>query len=136
MGQKIITLQIPDELYERLQEAAESSQRSPETVLLESLDLLLSPPSIPNIDEPLAELSSYSDTQLWAVVHRHLPWNQSLRLRELSAKGKQGDLTNDEQAELQYLLDRVDRDMLLRSEALLLLKQRGHDIDVYLKLGA
>jgi len=48
---------------------------------------------------------------------------QSLRLRELSAKGKQEALTADEEWELNELLNLVDRQMLLRSEALLLLRQ-------------
>ena len=61
---------------------------------------------------------------------------QSLRLRELSAKRKQETLTADEERELDDLLNLVDRQMLLRSEALLLLKQRGQDVESYLKLGA
>jgi hypothetical protein len=34
------------------------------------------------------------------------------------------------------LLELVDRQMLLRSEALMLLKQRGQNIDMYTELGA
>lgn len=135
MSNKSITLQLPDELFERVVEAAEAADRPIETVLLESLDVLFPAPNI-GLEQSLNALSDYSDTQLWAVVYRQVPWTQSLRLRELSAKGKQAPLTNSEQHELEQLIDLVDRYMLLRSEALLLLKQRGHDIETYLRLGA
>src|SRR5258707_1171784 len=89
-----------------------------------------------NIDRLLNELPHYSDAQLWAVVNRRLPWPQTLRLRELSGRGKQGALAETEQTELNGLIDQVDRYMLLRSEALVLLQQRGHEINNYLKFGA
>jgi hypothetical protein len=137
MGKKSMLLDIPDDLYQRLQEAAEASDRSPEDIVLETVDLLLSQPSVSaSVDSLLSGLSNYSDTQLWAVVHRHLPWVHSLRLRELNAKGKEGALTSAEENELDGLVTLVDRIMLLRSQALLLLKQRGQDVETYLKLGA
>lgn len=88
------------------------------------------------MNESLAALSNYSDEQLWAVVYHRLPWTHSMRLRELSARQKQSALTNEEQRELDELLLLVDDLMLLRSEALLQLKNRGHNIDLYLKRGA
>jgi hypothetical protein len=81
-------------------------------------------------------MPSYSDAQLWAVVYQRLAWPQSQRLHELSAKNKREELTEDEQSELEYLLTLNDHAMLLRSEALLLLKNRGHDIATYLERGA
>lgn len=136
VGQKSVTLQLPDELYDSVQEAAEASDRAIEMVLLESLGLLFRRPSAADIEAELRELTDYSDAQLWAVVYRRLPWTHSVRLQELSQKNKQGQLTAAEQREIEQLIDLIDRYMLLRSEALLLLKQRGHDVETYLKLGA
>ncbi len=137
MGQKSVTLQLPDDLYERVQEAAEASDRPLEKVLIESLDVLFAHPAESlSTDNLLAEMASYSNAQLWAVVYRRLPWTQSLRWHELSAERKQGTLVDAEQKELEGLVNLVERDMLLRSEALLLLKQRGQDVDDYLKIGA
>jgi hypothetical protein len=48
---------------------------------------------------------------------------------------KLGELTKDEQRELEDLLTANDHAMLLRSEALLLLKNRGYDIATYLQRG-
>lgn len=81
------------------------------------------------------EMSQYSDEQLWGVVNQRLSRSQSLRLRELSKRNKQGILSASEQIELNSIIDMVDRYMLARSEALLLLQQRGHDVRSYFKLG-
>jgi predicted transcriptional regulator len=52
MSERVITIRVPDELYERLQEEAEASQRTPERVLIESAAVLLSPIKPPgNIDQ-------------------------------------------------------------------------------------
>jgi hypothetical protein len=70
------------------------------------------------------------------VVYQRLAWPQSQRLHELSANKKLERLTENEQHELEDLLGSNDRAMLLRSEALRLLKNRGYDIEAYLKRGA
>ncbi len=132
MSQQPISVYLPEELYERIHEAAEETNRSPEEVVVESLGILFNPLSATtDLEADLKSLASYSDEQLWAAVHRRLPWSLSLRLRELSARSKQAALSQQEQGELDTLLELVDRYMLLRSEALLLLKQRGYAVDDY-----
>lgn len=133
MTHKTITLNVPDELYERVQEAADASERSLETVLLESLDVLFGRPA-DDMETLLTLLPNYSDAQLWGLVYRRLHWTDSLRLRDLIAKGKQGTLTEAEERELNRLTEEVDLDMLLRSEALAMLNQRGQDISAYLRV--
>ena len=136
MPGKSITLDLPEDLYEQVRQVAAQSQRSVERVVLESLRLLFVPPSSADLATSLATLSGYTDAQLWAVVYQRLAWPQSQRLHELSAKNKLERLTEDEQHELGNLLSSNDRAMLLRSEALCLLKNRGYDIEAYLKRGA
>jgi len=137
MPGKSITLDLPDDLYEQVHQMAALSQRPVERVVLESLRLLfVPPPSSADLATNLAALSGYSDPQLWAVVYQRLAWPQSQRLHELSANKKLERLTEDEQQELEDLLSSNDRAMLLRSEALRLLKNRGYDIETYLKRGA
>ena len=136
MPGKSITLDLPDDLYERVHQVAAQSQRPVERVVLESLRLLFVPPSSADLATSLATLSGYTDAQLWAVVYQRLAWPQSQRLHELSAKNKLERLTEDEQRELEDLLVSNDRAMLLRSEALRLLKHRGYDTEAYLKRGA
>ncbi len=125
-----ITLQLPEELYQRMREAAEASDRSVEDLLLESASIIF--PDHADLST-LDSLAAFSDGQLWNVVLRRLGENQSLRLHNLSDEQKQRALNETEERELDYLLDLVDRLMLLRSKALLLLKQRGQDVDSYLR---
>lgn len=135
MAEKTITLHIPADLYEQVEKAAQASERNVENVLLDSISLFVNYPQTPQqLDTWVAQLGAYTDSQLWSVVYHRLTETDSFRLRELGDKNTQGKLTTQEQDELDNLLHLVDRDMLLRSEALLLLQQRGHDVESYLKL--
>jgi hypothetical protein len=125
---------FPREIYERAQQIARASNRSVESVLLDGLALLFG--TLPDADVSPDALKDYSDEQLWAVVHQRLAWPQDTRLHELVTLGKRDQLTSDEQAETERLIQLVDHQMLLRSQGLLLLKQRGHDVEMQLKLGA
>lgn len=133
MTEHSVVLKLPAPLYERVRKLAETSNQTVETVLLESLDTLFNQlaPEV-DLEIALAALAAYSDSQLWTVVHRQLDSAQSGRLRDLSARSKQGSLSVDEQHELDALLDMVDQQMLLRSEALRLLQQRGYSVEAYL----
>jgi hypothetical protein len=66
------------------------------------------------------------------VVQQRLPWFQSLRLHELNAQSKKTKLGDSEQRELEKLLNLVDYQMLMRAEAIVLLKQHGHDVSLYI----
>ena len=134
MSQSLMELQIPLEIYERARQIATDSNRSIESVLLDGLTLLFE--SLPDHSLSPDELKNYSDEELWVVVHQRLILPQDTRLRQLVELGKQGQLSTGEKAEMERLMDLVDHQMLLRSEALLLLKQRGHDIEQKLRLGA
>jgi len=134
MPHAILELPIPPAIYERAQEIATTSNRTVESVLLDGLALLFG--ALPDKQTTPDELQAYNDDQLWAMVHQRLAWTQDARLRELIERGKQENLTSAEQAELEALIDLVDHQMLLRSEALVLLKQRGYDVDQLLKRGA
>jgi hypothetical protein len=79
------------------------------------------------------KLESLSDDQLWTVVHQSFSATQDERLRELTARSKTGRLSDDEQGEMEILLHAFDGYVLLRSQALLLLKQRGYDVEHRLK---
>ena len=134
MSEASFHLDIPEPVLKRARQIARENEQSVETVLIESLNLLFG-----NFDERILSpdaLKHYSDEHLWAIVHQRLAWPQDSRLRELAALGDQGQISAAELDEMGGLIELVDHQMLLRSEALLLLKQRGCDIQRYLRLGA
>lgn len=136
MPKKSMTLDLPDDLYEHVRQVAEYSQRPIERVVLESMRFLfVPPPASPDVSICLAALPHYADEQLWAVVSQRLAWPQSQRLQALSAKNTLGTLSDNEQRDVDTLLALNDHAMLLRSEALLFLKNRGDDIEAYRKRG-
>jgi hypothetical protein len=122
-----IRLELPGEVYEHARHAAARSDQSVEAVLVASLALLFGQPP-GGWDHLAAILETLPDEQLWALVYRRLAWPLGSRLHELSARGKQGSLTEEEQTELEALIEEADRYALLRSRALLLLQERGHDV--------
>ncbi|MDQ3247967.1 MAG: hypothetical protein M3Q45_02050 [Chloroflexota bacterium] len=131
MTQQSVLVNLPVELYRRIRGTAQDTNRTVETVLLESLMLLFA--DLSSDAEPLFPvLDTLSDDQLWAVIQRRLTWPESARLRELVATSSIKTLSMHEQSELDSLLEQVDRYTLLRSKALLLLKQRGHPVEKHL----
>ena len=130
-----LQIDLPSDLYARLQEAAARSGRSPEAVLVESLDLLFGEPPRDWMDVEM-HVDRLSDAQLWALVYRRLPWLASARLRELTQQGQQSVLTAAEQAELARLIDEADHLTLLRSRAAAALQERGYDVRGPLRLAA
>src|SRR6185436_15907001 len=96
-------------------EIADDSQRPVESVLIDSLTLLFG--NLPAI--PPEQLETYTDEQLWALVHRLLAWPQDARLHELTLLSKQRSLSPTEQNELESLVNAYDQYVLLRSAALL-----------------
>jgi hypothetical protein len=71
-----------------------------------------------------------SDDQLWELVYRPFPAQIEARSRAITELGRL--LTDEEQAELDQIIHEYDRFVLLRSQALLLLKTRGHDVETRL----
>lgn len=130
-----IQLNLPADLYARIQEAAARSERPMETVLVDSLALLFDAPAA-DWERLAATLDTLNDAQLWALVHRRVAWTAAGRLRDLTARGKQAELSDEERDEIVALVDEADRMTLLRSQALRLLQQRGHDVRGYLQRGA
>ncbi len=126
-----VSVELPEDLYQRIRELAERSDSSVEAVVREGLEEVYGAGS-PSTGTLRARLQAFRDEELWAVVHQRLNVLERARLDELSARAEREKLSDSEQAELNSLMDQVDLLMLLRSHALLLLKERGHDIARYL----
>ena len=132
MKRSTIELELPEDVFEKAQGIAQGANRSVESVLQEGL-LMVFGASLDS-EVSMGSLQNFSDEQLWKIVNHPLSWAQDSRLRELTARSKRDSLTPQELEEQEVLLDALDRRVLLRSRALVLMKRRGLDVDSYLGL--
>ncbi|HEY7347827.1 MAG TPA: hypothetical protein VH599_05865 [Ktedonobacterales bacterium] len=131
MANQSLTLNFPDDLYQRLKARAEGAQRSIEDELLSLAAAALDDEPIPlDIQAAVASLSVLDDAALWQVARAsRLSQEESDESEELHFRRQRGErLTDAEKRRLAVLMHQYDKSLLVRSHALLLLKQRGHDI--------
>lgn len=125
-----VTLQLPVNLYRRIQAAAQTEQRSLETFLLDAVAAALPllndlPPTLAN---DVHNLTLLNDAALWRAARRTWTASQQEQLDELLYAKEAGTLDEKGQQSLDQLLAEYDRLILMRAQAALLLKQRGYDV--------
>lgn len=121
-------INLPDDVVANFRAAAGAAHRSIEDLMIETLTA--HQPAPPAVE---TGMMGYTDEQLWRVVHQHLMPEQKKRLDELNAKNLSSKtLSPTEEPELRALTEAISRLMTRRTEALLLLQQRGHDIQSYM----
>lgn len=129
MSDRMITLTLPEALYERLRETAEASSLSLEDILTQSIALSL--PALeddlpPDTRSELAALSLLSDAELWKIATQTMDEQQQTQLETLAEMQKHHPLTETEQPALAYVMAEAHRVMLRKAEAYRLLAHRGH----------
>ena len=125
-----LTLSLPGSLYERLIRRAERTHRPVEVELLEAVATGMS------VDEDLpAELAQavsalplLDDVALWRAAQSSLPSEVATRIEDLHLKRQFEGLSPNETQVLATLMRRYEQTVLVRAQATLLLKQRGHDV--------
>lgn len=128
---RAITLHLPDQLYQRLSEAADASQQSLDHIVLQSIRVGL-PPSLDRIPQrfqaALRAMDQLSDDVLWQIARSDLDDDKAASYEILLEKNQRGKLDQGDQARLDILRKEADLLMLRRSCAYALLKWRGHRI--------
>ena len=129
MPDQTIPIQLPDTIYQRLQQVAHETHHSIEEVVLQTIRGNL-PPSLDDLSPELrcvvADLQHMSDEALWVVTKEQLPPQQWRRHQRLLWKRQEGIFAAAEHQELAELRAAVDRFVTRRSYALALLKWHGH----------
>lgn len=130
----MINLPLPSQVYKRAQLRAAKRQRSIEDELAEVVTQALAADDefvgLPlDLAEEVKQLAFLDEQYLWVVAKRTVAEKQSERMETLIHKLHREGLTQNEQQEMQQLQQLAHRVMLLRAEAAVLLKQRGHDIE-------
>jgi plasmid stability protein len=130
MVAQTVTLNVPEPIYARLRERAQRSNRTVEDEALEVLAAVVPDSAeLPaELADAIAALKLLDDEELWRAACSSLSADQAAKLEELHLKRQSEGLTDAEAARLAELVRQYERAMLLRARAILLLKERGHDV--------
>jgi hypothetical protein len=131
MTLRTVTMQLPENLYLRLQQTAQATRQSFETILLRSLQVG-SPPtweSAPSeLQADLAALDRLADTALWRIARSRAAPALMDRYQALLDKNADQTMSAQEHKELTQLRTDLDQQMLCKVHAAALLQWRGHQI--------
>lgn len=131
MNTQPVTVQMPENLYERLQLLAEKRKSSLESELIEVVANALPVEEeqlSAELNQLLNDLSVLDDKALWQAGRSHLPRSASERLEFLHHKRQREGLTPTERDESTTLLAQYERYLLVRAQAAALLQQRGFGV--------
>jgi plasmid stability protein len=133
MALKEVKLHFPLSLYERFRVRAQNNHRTVEAEVLEVVTKAL--PVEDNqpdqLDEELDSLVFLDDDNLWRAARSHMPKKAANQMAQLNYKQQSKGLTETELATLNQLGEEYDRYMLIRAQAMVLLKERRHDISEF-----
>jgi hypothetical protein len=125
--EKVITLSLPDTLYDQAQQLGHITQRNTAEVLADVLELMW--PTLP--EQPsdpawgdLPPLAALSDEAVLALAESKMGEAQNERLGTLQAKGKEEGLDTNERHELMALLQIYQIGQLRKAAALVEAQQR------------
>ncbi len=131
MSVETVMLQIPEILYQRLVNTARATQRPVEEVILHALQIG-SPPEWDNVppefQADLAALDKLDDNTLWQIARSHKTAAEMERYNTLLEGNSNNTLTEVERLELITLRQEADPFMLLKAQAAVLLRWRGHRV--------
>lgn len=126
-----VTVSLSDATYRRLRRAAEIAGKPIDEIAAQSLQDSL-PPLLDVIPRrfraDLQAMEQLSDDDLWRISRQVVDVKDQRRYRRLLKKSRLGPLTEREQQVLSELRATIDRVMLRRAYAYLLLKWRGHRV--------
>jgi len=127
---RTITLDIPEDLYERVQQAANTLQRRFEEVLLEVVATALPPlGDLPReLADDIANLAFLNDAALFQVARTPLSPDVQAEITVLLEKKGRGELPASGQARLDDLVGSSEALALRRAQAAVLLQRRGYDM--------
>ena len=135
MSAQTITVELPEGLYHRLLARAEHAQRGIDEELIDTLDRAVPPADgIPaELVEVVAGLRLLPDTALWRVARQRFSRRSAAELERLHIQRQRKPLSAPERQRVADLLYCWQRHLLIRGEALALLKERGHDVSQLIK---
>ena len=131
MALQTVTVRLPDILYRQVARRAQRMRRSIEDELVEVVSTAMpTMEALPSdIVDDLEQLTYLTDAEMWEAARTTLPRQNSERMQALVLKRQGVRLSTVEERELKRLTHLADRAMLVRAQAAVLLKERGHNIE-------
>ena len=125
-----VTLTLPEAVYDALRQRAHQHQRRLEDEATLTMIAALGPESgLPSdLATAIDALSNLDEDGLWRVSMSQPSVEDKILLDTFVDKRRRQGTTADEDRLLMELVDRHDRVMVLRAEAVALLHQRGIDV--------
>ena len=127
MNTHLVAVNLPPMLYDRIRKRADKAKRSLE---MELLDVVAS--AIPEEDKlpsdlarAVHELSLLDDKSLWRTARKKLDSKSAARMASMHKKRQKQGLSNAEAQQLEELVSRYERTMLIRAQSASLLKARA-----------
>ena len=130
-----LTVELPKSIYESLRKKAKSARRGVEVELVEVLQkaLTLDDGTTENVDGVLDGMKFLTDRELRKTGQPARIRKAAGELAKLNDKCQREGLSREERQRREQLLGVVDRFVLIRAEALALLKERGRDVSGLLR---
>lgn len=135
MTTPVISIKLPDSLYKSLKKSADKKHRSVEAELMDVVTAAIPVATeLPDdLDKAVSSLDTLDNSALWQAAQSILSPEARDRLEELHFKMQSSGITEAEAQEEETLLREYERAMLVRAEALYLLKLRGVDVSSLLR---
>ena len=131
MSTRTVTVQLPENLYIRLQQTTDATGRSLDDVLLHAVQVGTPPrwdDAPAEFQADLAALDRLDDEALWRIARNRKTEAEMERYQELLDKNANGDLAVEGRDELVKLRMEYDHFMLRKAHAAALLRWRGHQV--------
>jgi hypothetical protein len=118
-----VTLNLPDEIYQRAERFARLANRDLASILTDTVVSSL-PPLSDQIDS-LQSIEELSDRAILDLANSRLSEAQDLRLSELLDKQREGEMVGDEPQELEALMQIYNEGWLRKTAGLVEAVKRG-----------
>jgi hypothetical protein len=121
---------MPIALYQKVAQRAQNMDSSLEEEILTALATAFSEQddlSDTTVDR-LTQLRYLNNSELWQAAQITVSTDENARMQVLMFKRQSIGLTQDEQIEAEALVAKSEQVMLLRAQAIALLRERGHDV--------
>jgi hypothetical protein len=131
MDNHSVTIELPDDVFQRLSQLAEAMNRPVAEVVAQSF-IGIFPPEIDlassELRPELLKMQFLSDAELVSIAQAMVTIEQQSYHEELLAKNAENILSDNEREELVRLRSMIDRQMLCKAHAWSILRWRGHRV--------